>query len=102
MVKITLLILLLVSMSAHGGSPPFQFKKSGKLPSGTTYEIEIQEQPYTQKPGELPDDGSTWGIDGGFCSNVVRMFRVKINNDVAPVSRKYEFPPEFHLPTVSG
>jgi len=89
MKKTIAFILCLPYAMAYSGSSPFKYNESGELPSGVEYSVEIKEVQYEKKSNELPDDGSMWGIDGGFCRYVVTIFNVKINNKPAYIYRKY-------------
>ena len=60
-------LLLLAPLAAHARDrDPFSFSEDGVLPSGWSYSLRIEERPFVPRPGEAEDDGSRWGIDGGF------------------------------------
>jgi hypothetical protein len=80
------LILLAVNVSAK---EPIVIQKSGKLKSGHSYSIKIIEKNFIKKPDSKEDDGSVWGIDGGFPSTVVDIFKVEINNVAVVIPWKF-------------
>ena len=45
---------------------PCSLRVEGTLRSGTSYRLVLREGVYRRAPGERSDDGSRWGIDGGF------------------------------------
>jgi hypothetical protein len=67
---------------------PFFLERSGSLPSGKEYELKIREEAYSRRPGELPDDGSRWGIDGGYPRTYCAEFSLSIDGKPVSVQRK--------------
>jgi hypothetical protein len=65
--RLALLAAFTIAAAALAEEPgPFLLDQSGELPSGKSYRLVIHEAPYQRRPLEQPDDGSRWGIDGGF------------------------------------
>jgi hypothetical protein len=81
--------LFLFACNAYAGNPPFQFSESGKLASGKTYTVKISEVKFTPKVTDMPDDGGMWGIDGGFCQNIINVFSVNIGDKQIYINRKF-------------
>src|SRR5205809_8024427 len=67
---------------------PFSATLEGRLPSGRTYRLELHESAYVPRPGENEDDGSRWGIDGGFPETYVSRFRLTVNGKEVTIPRK--------------
>ena len=74
------LLLLFECTLSFAGNKPFVFKETGQLPSGTRYAIEVSEIPFKRTPDTRPDDGSLWGIDGGYPETIVRRFSLQLND----------------------
>jgi hypothetical protein len=81
------LYLALVGLVEAGS--PLRFTKNGTLPSGKPFSVVISERRFVKGPGAQPDDGSIWGIDGGFPTNVVNEFSVLIEGKPILIPRKY-------------
>jgi len=79
---------LLLTAVALALASPFSFDKSGVLPSGKKFSVTISESPYKRHPDDLPDDGSRWGIDGGFPTPYCTTFAVKIDGKPVNLLRK--------------
>lgn len=64
---------------------PCNLTLKGALKSGQPYQLILREAKYQRKKGDKPDDGSLWGIDGGFpwtkvteLSLVIKAYRVNL------------------------
>ena len=75
---IAIILILQITLSFAGGKP-FVFREAGKLPSGATYKIEMHEVLYKHTDEKRPDDGSLWGLDGGYPRTILRNFSLQIN-----------------------
>lgn len=89
MKKIIILLLLIVPTLAVAANTPFSLKESGKLPSGIKYSLAIKEVPFQRTSKTQPDDGSMWGIDGGYPTFVVQKISLKLNGREADLPRKF-------------
>jgi len=85
----TLICGLIFAASAFAESPPFSYQAKGSLPSGTKYDVVIQETAYKKTLSEPEDDGSMWGIDGGYPTDVVKTFTVKLNGNNIVIRKKF-------------
>ena len=81
------LVILVGASAAHAG-PEFDFQRSGTFTSGKSYAVRIREAPYVPVPGEKEDDGSRWGIDGGFPSSSCVEFSLSLNGQAITIYRK--------------
>lgn len=88
LVPSSLAVALLVAPPALGSRKPFSFEQSGTLSSGTKYSVKIAESQYQRGFADLPDDGSWWGIDGGFPDTYCTTFQVVIDGKPVTVVRK--------------
>jgi hypothetical protein len=50
--------------------------------------VKVAESAYQRRADELPDDGSWWGIDGGFPKSVCTRFEVRIGAKRIELPRK--------------
>jgi hypothetical protein len=82
MKRIAIIIFIVLFAQNVYAKEPKVVQHSGKLNSGQTYSVKIIEKKYIKKPDSKEDDGSIWGIDGGFPITIVELFKVEIN-DVA-------------------
>ena len=89
--KLFAIFIYLVSISAAAEMKVFEFDESGKLANGTEYSINILEEKYIPEKGEAPDDGSMWGIDGGYPSSKVVNFSININGEKVYLPKKAYF-----------
>jgi|WetSurMetagenome_2_1015567.scaffolds.fasta_scaffold620617_1 hypothetical protein len=90
MVRYFLMILIFsFAQDAFAENVPFVFNETGKFPSGKSYSLKIEEHPFSKSPNTKPDDGSTWGIDGGYPLNVVKKFFLRLNEVEISIPRKY-------------
>ena len=84
-------IALLATVPAVASDKLFSFEQVGKLSSGSEFSVKITESAYVRRPTELPDDGSWWGIDGGFPLTYCTTFDITINGThVNPVRKLYQ------------
>jgi len=85
-----MILVMAASLTATPASPSkvFELSEKGKLPSGRTYSLVIQEKPYSPRPGEPEDDGSRWGIDGGFAKSYIEKLELSVNGEKLPLVRK--------------
>ena len=60
----------------------------GTLKAGTPYRLTLREAVYRREPGESPDDGSRWGIDGGFPWTYVTDLTLKVGSRPVSIPRK--------------
>ena len=68
------------------------------LSSGHQYELSIEETPYARKQDEEADDGSRWGIDGGFSRTYLTKFTLTVDGQHVWIPRKvYEDLPYISL-----
>ena len=82
---ITAIIFIFSSLSF---AEAFAQKVTGEFPSGLRYMLQIDERPYVVEKGALPDDGSMWGIDGGFPHYVVTTFSLELAGNKVTIPRK--------------
>ena len=75
-------------MPSFAENTPFTFSESGPLPTGMKYSIKIEEIPYVKSLNAKPDDGSTWGIDGGYPLHVIKTFFFSLNGKEIFIPRK--------------
>jgi hypothetical protein len=80
---------ILICSSNAVAEPSFLYRESGKLPSGLNYSLVIKESPYQRTPKSEPDDGSMWGIDGGYPTFIVQKFSLKLNGRDILIPRKF-------------
>ena len=73
---------------AVSGENPFESNLQGTLASGTKYELHVREIEFKLTKESQPDDGSMWGIDGGFPSFIIKEFRLTLNGKRADILRK--------------
>jgi hypothetical protein len=85
-----LILAILASLAAAPASSagPFELSEKGKLPSGRTYSLVIKERPYSPSSGEPEDDGSRWGIDGGYPKSYIGNLELTLNGESLPMVRK--------------
>jgi hypothetical protein len=76
------------STAARAADRLFEFERSGKLSSGVQYAVKIAESIFQRAPRDLPDDGSWWGIDGGFPTSLCTTFDITINGKRIDLLRK--------------
>lgn len=86
-------LLILASLASLAVAPAssgglFELSERGKLPSGRTYSLMIKEKSYNPSPGEPEDDGSRWGIDGGYPKSYIGSLELAINGEKLPIARK--------------
>ena len=89
--KHCLLILMLTACLGAAPTSPsklFELSETGKLPSGRSYSLVIEERPYSPRPGEPEDDGSRWGIDGGYPKSCIGNLELKLDGKSLPMVRK--------------
>lgn len=87
----TLLFLAVPSLLEAGARTPFRFAEEATLPSGRSYSIRVEEALYSPRPGETEDDGSRWGIDGGFPATYCAVFELAIDGKpVRPLRKLFE------------
>ena len=67
---------------------PFSYHTSGTLSSGQAYELTIEEGPITQRKEGPGDDGSRWGIDGGFAETCIQKFELVVDGQSLWIPRK--------------
>jgi hypothetical protein len=87
-VLVPLAASLMLPSLAGAEAVPFSFSKSGKLKSGRPFSVKIAESPYIQRENEPSDDGSRWGIDGGFPRTSVATFSVDLGGTPVYIPRK--------------
>jgi len=67
MTKFSISILAILLLPAYSfADVSDKIIQSGKLDSGKSYSLEIKTSKFTIKPDSRKDDGSIWGIDGGY------------------------------------
>lgn len=67
MKKLSISILAIFLLSAYSyADVPDKIIQSGKLDSGKSYKLEIRTSKFKIKSDSRKDDGSIWGIDGGY------------------------------------
>ena len=93
-------LVILAIASRAVAAEPFAFDETGTLASGTTYRLTVREAPYKRQAHEKPDDGSRWGIDGGYPASYVEEFRLTLGKRKVFVPRKF-FNDMSHLSRVS-
>jgi hypothetical protein len=67
---------------------PCNLKVEGTLKAGTSYRLVLREAVYRRAPGERPDDGSRWGIDGGFPWTYITDFTLTVGSRRVSLPRK--------------
>ena len=82
MKKITIIFSLFILAANVSAREPNVIENSGKLKSGYSYSIKIIEKKFIKNSDSKENDGSFWGIKGGFPITIVDVFKVYIN-DVA-------------------
>ena len=83
-----LIVLLAAAVNAADERTPFSYRTDGVLSSGETYSLSIDESPYIRREGETGDDGSRWGIDGGFPRTHITKFDLVVDGTHVWVPRK--------------
>jgi hypothetical protein len=82
------LTIFSLSTSLAFAAQPATFVQDGQWASGRTYHLEVRESPYTRRANEKEDDGSRWGIDGGFPATFISTFSLVIDGKKIPIPRK--------------
>lgn len=83
-----LLLFALLAPIVAGDEVPLDFKKSGKLKSGKKFELRVREVVFKALPGAVEDDGSLWGIDGGFPDTVCAEMTLEMDGVAEHIPRK--------------
>jgi hypothetical protein len=84
---LTLVVASVVSF-ASPQQQPFQASLKGRLPSGKQYELRIRQIEFRRGAETKPDDGSMWGIDGGFPTYVVETLALSLDEKKVDFPRK--------------
>ncbi len=85
-----LIFAILVVGVAQARDLPAPIHQSGTLPSGTKYELSIEEGTYSHPSPSQKDseDGSFWGVDGGFPESIITKFEFRLNGKDVYIPRK--------------
>jgi hypothetical protein len=71
MKKITIIIFVILFAVNGFARDPKAIHKSGKFKSVSSYSIKVIERQFVKRPDSKEDDGSVWGIDGGYPKTIV-------------------------------
>ena len=87
--RILMVVAALAAVASSSPNTPFRFDRNGRFPSGLTYSVSLRLTPFARSPLSEEDDGSMWGIDGGFPHYVVKKLSVSFGATEVVIHKKF-------------